>query len=101
MSFINRSTCDVSGISRKGNYFLRFSLPPCPGWFIGFFGMGMITVCRCCGGSIRKEDAAYDRHVCKSCEAFIDDTLPAIDDTLPAEEPLPPSEVAQPQPAPV
>ena len=35
-----------------------------------------ITVCRCCGGPIGKEEAAYDTHVCKMCQWFLDDLPP-------------------------
>jgi len=52
-----------------------------------------ITICRCCGGTIAKEESAYDRHICKSCEEFIDEALSEA-------EPQLPSDVA-PQPVPV
>jgi len=35
-----------------------------------------ITVCRCCGGPVGKEEAARNSHVCKSCEWLSDEVLP-------------------------
>jgi len=32
-----------------------------------------ITVCRCCGGPIPKEEAAANSHICKSCEWLLDE----------------------------
>ncbi len=38
-----------------------------------------ITVCRCCGGPIGKEEAGHNSHVCKSCEWLSDDAMPELE----------------------
>ena len=55
-----------------------------------------ITVCRCCGGTIQKEDAAYNAHVCKSC-AWLAEDLPQGEDPMPESLPVSQPEAPQPQ----
>ena len=60
-------------------------------YFITIIG---ITVCRCCGGTIGKEEAACNHHVCKSCEAFIDETLPEREPQVSAKVPSEPVSIS-------